>query len=320
MQLPILLQQSIENITAFCSLKKLSDASLQLTDRYRNPVKEGKYVNNDMDYLAYIVARMPATYAVIFRVLQELMHRFPAWVPSSCLDLGSGPGTGLWAAIENFPSMHDLYAWEFDSAFIQLGQELARSHNTLSRISWSHKDYTQDRNYPSVDLGILSYSVGEIPEERFSDFFKNIWQKINHSLVIIEPGTPAGYHRILKIRELLLKENANLIAPCPHHLSCPLLKEDWCHFYARLERSSIHRKIKHASLNYEDEKFSYLIFSKEKNTSLYSGRILRFPNIQKGFVQISVCSQEGVLQNKTISKKNKDDFKSIKKKDWGDSI
>jgi ribosomal protein RSM22 (predicted rRNA methylase) len=138
--------------------------------------------------------------------------------------------------------------------------------------------------------------------------------------VIIEPGTPAGYQRILKIRDILIQKGAKLIAPCPHAALCPLKAPDWCHFFARIERSSLHRRIKNGELNYEDEKFSYLIFTKENVTSLFESRILRHPKINKGHVNVTLCSNNKEIIQEIITKKNKEKYKNIKKCDWGDTI
>jgi len=63
-------------------------------------------------------------------------------------------------------------------------------------------------------------------------------------LVLVEPGTPAGYGRILRARDRLVGLGATLAAPCPHHAACPLTGEDWCHFSVRLPRSRDHRLAK----------------------------------------------------------------------------
>ena len=177
-----------------------------------------------------------------------------------------------------------------------------------------------DRDFPEIDLALLSYSIGEIEEKFWVPLLQNLWDKVKSTLIIIEPGTPAGYKRILKIREILLHMGAKILAPCPHAGACLLKDPDWCHFTARVERSSLHRKVKNADLNYEDEKFSYIVFSKEKNTSLFESRILRFPQIHKGHVCVSLCTRsEGIIQ-KTITKKDKEKYKYIKKCSWGDVI
>src|SRR6202000_2264000 len=85
------------------------------------------------------------------------------------------------------------------------------------------------------------------------------WNRCSSALVIVEPGTPQGYRRILQARDLLLAREARILAPCPHQLPCPLAAPYWCHFAQRVPRSRDHRIVKSSTLAYEDEKFSYLI-------------------------------------------------------------
>ncbi len=89
-----------------------------------------------------------------------------------------------------------------------------------------------------------------------------MWAKTNDTLLIVEPGTPSGYQRILDARAQLIKNGAHVIAPCPHDDACPLVKPDWCHFSQRLQRSRVHKQLKSAELPYEDEKFIYVALSR----------------------------------------------------------
>lgn len=47
-----------------------------------------------------MAARMPACYAAVYKVLEEVSMRLPLFNPESMLDFGSGPGTAIWAAHE----------------------------------------------------------------------------------------------------------------------------------------------------------------------------------------------------------------------------
>ena len=49
---------------------------------------------------AYMAARMPACYAAVYKVLEEVSMRLPGFAPESMLDFGAGPGTAIWAAHE----------------------------------------------------------------------------------------------------------------------------------------------------------------------------------------------------------------------------
>ena len=319
MQLPEVLQRAIEKEVFHKSLPSISEASSQLTHRYRTGTREESYVQSERDRLAYILSRMPATYAAIYKVLGELQNRIPHFRPLQFLDLGSGPGTGLWAAKEIFSSLQRYYAWEYDGGFIELAKKFALG-GILSPIEWNRKNFEVDRDFPEVDLALISYAIGEIEENLWEGILHSLWESIKSTLVIIEPGTPAGYQRILTLRDILIRKGARLIAPCPHAAPCPLKAPDWCHFYARVERSSLHRRIKRAEMNYEDEKFSYLIFTKENAISLFESRIIRHPKINKGHVHVTLCSRSEEVIQQIITKKDKDKYKAIKKVDWGDVI
>ena len=145
-----------------------------------------------------------------------------------------------------------------------------------------------------------------------------MWEATNGILVIIEPGTPEGFSHILQARELLLKKGANIVAPCTHNNECCIGKDDWCSFYTRVARSKIQKQAKKGELGYEDEKFSYIAFSKtpiNQNQAV----ILRHPQINSGYVKVKLCTQNGI-QEKTFSKKDKEIYKRIKKMDAGDTI
>lgn len=67
-----------------------------------------------MQAAAYMAARMPACYAAVFKVLEEVSTRLPAFAPESMLDFGAGPGTAVWAARE----VHALAAQDPPCRFV----------------------------------------------------------------------------------------------------------------------------------------------------------------------------------------------------------
>ena len=73
----------------------------------------------------------------------------------------------------------------------------------------------------------------------------------------------------------------------------------------RIERSKIHKSIKDADSPFEDEKFIYLIVSKDKIEGS-KNRVLRHPKIEKGYVEVKVCTEEGIkIEKITKSQKEK---------------
>ena len=100
-------------------------------------------------------------------------------------------------------------------------------------------------------------------------------------LIIVEPGTPTGWTRILRMRDLLIAAGAHIIAPCPHAFACPLAPPDWCHFAQRVERSKLHRETKQAESPFEDEKFIYLAVSRIAGRQP-AGRVIARPQRPAG--------------------------------------
>lgn len=113
-------------------------------------------------------------------------------------------------------------------------------------------------------------------------------------------------------------KGAHIIAPCTHNEKCPISKDDWCSFYVRVARSGLHKQAKKGELGYEDEKFSYIAFSKTPITHP-EAVILRHPQINSGYLKVKLCTNTGI-EEKVYSKKDKEFYKKIKKMEAGESI
>lgn len=321
MNIPEKLQEAIEREAQKFNLHEILEAREELTERYRQsrPKKQG-FMTTEAQRCSYIASRLPATYAVIHAVLEELRSRIPEIQIHSLLDLGAGPGSVMWAAGELFPELQQISLVEKDPDLAGLGKRLA-ADSELSAIcsaQWQLHDLEQFRCPHPFDLITLSYSIGELSPSTVAPLIETSWQMAKQCLIVIEPGTPAGFARIRTIREQLISLGAHMVAPCPHALACPMTGDDWCHFSQRVERSFLHRRIKEGSLGYEDEKYSYLIFSKTAYP-LPSCRVLRHPSKRSGHVNLTLCTSEGLSQ-KTISKRTPDLYRQARKAEWGDVL
>ena len=306
-------------MTQGLSLSVLARDSEELSRVYRNSDHKQNLMSlaSDNQRLAYIASRLPATYAANYQVLMEAIKRCGSDSITSLLDIGAGPGTVLLAAMETPLSLSSATLVERDSGFISLGKRLLEGIVPFD-VDWNCLDVTKLSNLESHDLVVASYSLNELSEKARSEVLNVLWRVTKKILIIIEPGTKAAFAILKQMRESLISSGAHLVAPCPHSECCPLKEKDWCHFAARVERSSLHRKIKEATLNYEDEKFSYLVFSRNKIEPAPS-RILRHPFKGKGFVKVQLCTKAGV-EEKTMTKKNKHYYSYVKNKEWGDDL
>ncbi|OEV06170.1 small ribosomal subunit Rsm22 family protein, partial [Streptomyces nanshensis] len=172
---------------------------------------------------------------------------------------------------------------------------------------------------PAADLVTVSYVLGELPE-REQTAVVGAAARAGRAVVVTEPGTPEGYARVIAARDLLVAAGLRVLAPCPHSAPCPMVPgEDWCHFAARVSRSSLHRQVKGGSLPYEDEKFSYVAAAyPEVAGGPAAGRIVRRPQKRKGQVLLELCTAENGLRPATVTKRHGADYRAARDVKWGD--
>lgn len=296
----------------------LKNASKELSLRYRNGSYQDKPYNK-LERFAYLMARMPATYAACSEVFLELKKHLCGKNPSSFADIGSGPATASWAALEIWPSLKKFQYIEQDKEWIALSQRLAQDNPVLSAGHWLKENLMSEVSLEPSDLIVAAYAFQELPVERLKTLSEELFLKAKKALVIIEPGTPNGFARLNKIRTWLLLKSAHIVAPCSHQFSCPMKGSDWCHFSTRLKRDNIHRHLKDASLAYEDEKYAYLIATHDIVASDTSrARIIRAPIKRSGHIILDLCTEAGLKRE--IIPRSHAQFGEAKKLSWGSSI
>ena len=255
---------------------------------------------------AYLAYRAPATYAAAAAAFLQVALQRPDWKPTSLLDLGAGPGVAAWAALEAWPSLKSVTLVEVEPEMVAAGREL------MPDARWVQEDVSAATG--PADLVVASYLLGELAKPAVG----RLWERAADTIAFVEPGTPAGYRRILAARAAVLEAGGFTIAPCPHDLPCPLPPHDWCHFGVRLPRSKLHRRAKGVELGYEDEKFSYAVLCREPVRKA-EARIIRQPQIRSGHVNLVTCEGDGI-HTRTVSRKQGTLYKEARDAAWGDAL
>jgi ribosomal protein RSM22 (predicted rRNA methylase) len=165
----------------------------------------------------------------------------------------------------------------------------------------------------------LAYVLNELAPEDRPRLVEGLWRLTTDTLVIVEPGTPAGWQRILAARRQLIEGGAHVIAPCPHANVCPLRPPDWCHFARRVARSRLHRQAKSADVPWEDEKFSYVAVSRKQTTAV-GARVIARPRKASGRVTLKLCRPDGSAGDQLFSRRDGAQFKRASRSDWGSSL
>ena len=315
MDIPQELKEQIEKISSI-QHKKIIEESQVISKKYRENDGKGKrLVEKESEAIAYAISRMPATYCAVYSVLAQSLKKYDQDI-KTVLDIGAGTGAAT-LAVTNLIDTEKVICVGREMEMRKVGKQLME--NNLPNVEWKSFDLNKDEIPEKADLVITSYVINELTKEDRQKAIEKMWDATNGMLVVIEPGTPEGFRHILEARKILLEKKANIIAPCSHNGKCPINPEkDWCSFYTRVARTKIQKQAKKGELGYEDEKFSYIVFSKTPiNQS--DAVILRHPQIGSGHVKVKLCTQNGI-EERTYSKKDKELYKRVRKLDAGDTL
>jgi ribosomal protein RSM22 (predicted rRNA methylase) len=283
--------------------------------------------------LGYLAARFPATYAAVTAALAQI----PDAALESCvsvLDVGAGPGTATWALRDRWPNLSSARLLESNAEMLGHAQALAGVYPGLTTTFHSGDLLEQLRLLEPADLVVMAYVLSELDGAAQQTLLQAAWEKARHGIFLLEPGTPDTSRRVLAARELWSRMGGRLIAPCPQDGICPLDPAratpaiagisgtpEWCHFSARLERRGLHKAVKGGDLGYEDEKFSWVFFS--KNAALAPAAPFRLhsdPHRVNRNIALDVCDAQG--QKRRLFYKRRETAYGVRhaarQRHWGD--
>jgi len=312
--LPARLRAALEARLQGVSRNEAAERAAAISRTYRDGGGSAA-IASENDALAYALARMPATYAADIASLNALHDIRPDFAPLSLLDIGAGPGTATWAAAEAFPSLQSFVLLDANDALRKLALDLASEGGrqiTYERV----EARTLLAKAEAADFVVASYVIGEMGEAERVSLATLMWEKTRDTLLVVEPGTPAGYARILALRRQLIAAGAHVAAPCPHDGACPLQPPDWCHFTQRLQRSRAHKQMKGAEVPFEDEKFAYVALTRAPVPRRPS-RVLAQPAVGKVEVSAKLCTSDG-LEFAKIPRRDKEAYAAARRWRWGD--
>lgn len=330
LHLPNDLVAAIERALASVPAQRWVRAAQELSERYRGPRPANRQplATGADQALGYAALIMPATYAQLHGALAAVAARLPAWQPASMLDLGSGPGTALWAAAERWPSLRTLAAYEREPALIGLGRALARdcANPAVRAARWEQIDLATstrgrggaDIDIKQFDLVVLGHVLNELDPERRAAVVARAWEQTAGVLLIAEPGTAAAFEVVRAAREELLAAGAYTVAPCAHDAACPLAG-DWCHFPQRLWRPEFQRRARAAPSQWEESKFSYAAMARFALGTPIWGRVIREPSSNKAFAEATISSRAGVARFRAL-KRDRAGFGQVKDLAWGQAL
>lgn len=321
--LPAPLRLAADRLLEGVSRKGLAERAARISGGYRGGETSRAVVTGEADAVAYVLSRLPATYAADAFVFAEAARMAPGFAPKRLLDAGAGPGGASWAALETWDGIEAATLLDSSRPFLDMAARLAAEGGpALRNANFLRGDLTApSTDWPQADLVTASYALAEIAPARQAQTVQALWAATDGMLALIEPGTPDGWRRVLAARETLIAAGAEVLAPCPHALACPLAPPDWCHFVQRLPRSRDHRLAKGADLPFEDEKFIYLVAVRPGvPTRARTARILAPPRAAKPAITFKLCTPAGSAELAEVPRRDKAAYAWARRLDWGDAL
>ncbi|MEV8107047.1 small ribosomal subunit Rsm22 family protein [Streptomyces sp. NPDC088135] len=299
--------------------KQAAQAVDRLIANYRGTTPTDAPVLRDRsDVAAYAAYRMPATFEAVRSALAALREAAPDWAPATHTDIGGGTGAASWAVAGAWEGPRTTVL-DWAEPALALGRELAGLSGipALTAAEWRRARIGAGLELAPTDLITVSYVLKELTADVRAALVDTA-AAAAQAVVVVEPGTPDGYARIIEARDRLIAAGLSVAAPCPHSEACPIEPgTDWCHFSARVSRSSLHRQVKGGSLPYEDEKFSYVVATRFSAQPV-GARVIRKPQIRKGQVLLDLCTRDEALRRATVTKRHGELYRAARDVAWGD--
>lgn len=240
----------------FQTLDRLTPLAGDLSDAFtieRQPRFQDYSVSRD-HWFAYGTYFFPQTFIRMRYVLEECLAG-KGWRPPSpsgpirILDLGAGTGAATAATAitlaSRFPD-RPLQVRAVDASDTALdllralhaGRGAGIPRARLETRVGSLADLASAAGTAAWDIITVSFALNEVLDTAASDAAERLTRDAlarlspGGLLVMLEPALHTACERMQRLRDTVASRHlARIVAPCPHHLPCPMLAmpETWCH-------------------------------------------------------------------------------------------
>jgi len=283
------------------------DLNWDILDRLRATFLEGKptrraYWTCDEDLAQYDATfgeRIGWKWDAVLADLKDLGWTPPATV-DRVLDWGCGSGVAGRRVLQAFPRLRVLELHDRSPVAVQFAARSARAafHDVAVQV-------TNGATTAHGALLVLSHVCNELDLRAEARLLSTVATAA--AVLWIEPGTHAVARRLQGFREHL-KPAFDIIAPCTHAASCPLLakghERDWCHHFAEpppwaFTNGHWVRFARRAAIDLRSVPYACLVMQARSPsipgwTARLPERALGRPRFHKGFVEVVTCSSTGI--------------------------
>ena len=201
MDLSASLREAVDAALEGVALDELRRASDRLTVRYRSETRDGAlHIADDLAARAYLAVRMPATYAAIRASFAAAAQLRPDFAPRSHARCRCRSRHGRVRRTRLLDERGECRIGGGEPCHPALGRAIAAAAFTRKRQlerARCHQDIGNAKTEQAHDLVVLGYLLDELPPPALAPLIERLWNATAGMLIAVEPGTPAGWSRIL---------------------------------------------------------------------------------------------------------------------------
>ncbi len=263
-------------------------------------------------YDATFAQRIGWKWDFVLADLQQL-----GWQPpgGTLLDWGCGSGVASRAFLDHFGAQTTSELWLSDqsSLAVQFAQNRALEKYPQLKIQRGHPG--------KVDLLIISHVLTELAPREVDEVVALASSAT--AVLWVEPGTFEASRTLIAIRERL-RDEFNIVAPCPHQVRCGVLaagnESHWCHQFAAPPEFVFTDPFwmqfsRMMEIDLRSLPLSYLVLDRRPVAALPANavRVLGRPEILKPHVSMLGCSAGELKLGELARRDHSDDYRQFKK-------
>ncbi len=279
----------------------------QLYTEQRDKISQASSLSAE-DCAAYTFFYLPPNYAKLQFLLRHLGPVLQQQLARTIvIDVGSGPGTFslAWHDLLNpIAPYHQSWALEINSAMSTIAQKLLSTYRPSAQFN-SVSQINQINPQAGLDITVI---FGNSFNEMSPSECQKILEKFKPKYILmIEPGTPEVFNKLMEFRKNYLNQDYQCLYPCPQgKADCPMVAQaDWCHQLMRYQPDPWLSKIAQ-KLEIDRQRMPLLAHCYQRSTDRAQnsigtlGRSVRFMGDYKHAVGLQLCLNSSTSEHAGI--------------------
>jgi 8-oxo-dGTP diphosphatase len=261
--------------------KSVSARAARLSDAFTSGRQASYevYLNDPLSLAAYALYFHTANVVRALEVFKHAPYPFANKRKLTFLDVGCGTGAGTqawahWVVHHDRTVNMQAHLMDPSATALDFSKKLIETDPTCCRTVavQTFQTLPDQGQYDAIFVGNV---LNELSAEQQSVMIAKLQKMLNKNglLVVMEPALQEPSRSLMALKETLQTHQLWMLAPCSHHLACPLLLDEkqWCHFHVDWQPTDIRSRLE-KNLRHQSGRLSYAFLLASTYKSVHAGR------------------------------------------------